>query len=71
MSIKQVKLLRRGDLVRANGRLDEAGADVYGGDYGVVFEEAEYHEPDTGPTVRWFSGGACNVYDSQVRKVSR
>lgn len=69
--LTEVRNLRRGDLVRASMRLDMTGADVFAGDYGVVFEEADHYEQGTGPMVRWFSGGACNVYDGDVRKVYR
>lgn len=67
MSIRAVRKLNRGDLVFAATDLDPEGADVRRGEPGVVFEEAEYHERETGPMVRWFSGGACNVYDGDVR----
>lgn len=58
--------LNVGDLVIALIDLDPEGADVKTGELGVVFHEAEYHEPNTGPMVRWFSGGACNVYEGDV-----
>lgn len=58
--------LDRGTIVVAAKELDPEGANVRAGEKGVVFEEAEYHEERTGPMVRWFSGGACNVYDGDV-----
>lgn len=64
-----VMKLRRGTLVRALSTIDPEGARVLRGEFGVVFEEAGYHEPNTGPMVRWFSGGACNVYDDDVEVV--
>lgn len=64
-----LKDLRRGDLVRAIGHVDPDGANVAKGTYGVVFEESEYHEPKSGPMVRWVTGSACNVYGDWVEKV--
>lgn len=65
--MKGVRKLNRGDLVFAAHNLDPQGANVRAGEKGVVFEEADYHEMGTGPMVRWFSGGACNVYDGDVQ----
>ena len=70
-TINDVCFLVRGDLVRARKRLDPEGADVFPGDYGVVFEPANYHETGSGPMVRWFSGGVCNIYDGDVWRVNR
>jgi hypothetical protein len=62
-----VMRLRRGDMVIALEDLDPEGAHVSKGDKGVVFEEAGFHEPGTGPMVRWLDlGTACNVYPGQV-----
>ena len=59
--------LSRGTIVFAAQDLDPEGANVRSGEKGVIFEEAEYHEGGSGPMVRWFSGGACNVYDGDVQ----
>lgn len=59
--------LMPGDVVVALKDLDPKGAKVYAGELGVVFHESEYHEPGTGPMVRWFSRGACNVYLGDVK----
>ena len=68
---------KRGDVVRAVQDLDPKGANVKAGEIGVVFEEANAYGDGNGPMVRWISydeydgycvGGACNVYDDQVRK---
>ncbi len=56
----------RGDTVVATEDLDPAGANVKAGEVGVVFEESNYYEDGGGPMVRWFSGGACNVYLGQI-----
>lgn len=61
----------RGDLVVALKDLDPEGANVKRGTLGIVFQEAEYHEPNSGPMVRWFSGGMCNVYDGWTRNIWR
>ena len=68
-SISCVAHLHRGDIVQAIRRLDPEGADVRPGVLGVVFEEAEYHEPDSGPMVRWANMGVCNIYDCDVQVV--
>lgn len=64
--IDRVRTLRRGHLVMAVNTLDQSGANVEPGTFGVVFETAEFHEPFTGPMVRWTTGGCCNVYDGQT-----
>lgn len=58
--------LRRGTLVRAERHLDPEGANVQSGTLGVVFEETDAYGDGNGPMVRWFSHGACNVYDGDV-----
>jgi len=63
--------LRRGTLVRAVKNVDPSGADAQKGDLGVVFEESQYHEPNSGPMVCWFHGGRCNVYEGDVEIVSK
>jgi hypothetical protein len=63
--VDKVYLLNRGDVVRAVR--DLRAADVPAGTLGVVFEEAGFHEKNTGPMVRWLpKGTACNVYDHDV-----
>lgn len=57
----------RGDLVVSLENFDPQGCNIKVGELGVVFQEAEFHEPDTGPMVRWFSGGMCNVYEGMTR----
>lgn len=64
-----LKNLRRGDLVRAIRHVDPEGADVPKLTPGVVFEEAEFHEQNSGPMVRFFTGGMCNVYVDDVELV--
>jgi hypothetical protein len=64
---KLLQGLMNGDLVIAVRDLDPHGANVNAGELGVVFHEAEYHEANTGPMVRWFTGGACNVYVGDVK----
>ncbi len=59
--------LDRGTIVVAAKPLDPEGANVRQGEFGVVFEEADYHEKGSGPMVRWLSGGACNIYDGDVQ----
>lgn len=71
MSNTIVTLLERGTLVRALRHLDKPGANVSIGERGVVFETSDFHEPGTGPMVRWFSGGACNVYEGDVERADR
>jgi len=61
-----VKKLQRGDLVVAVQDLDPEGARVAKGTLGVVFEEAGFYGDEFGPMVRWFTGGACNVYTDDV-----
>jgi hypothetical protein len=69
-----LKKLQPGDMVRALIDYDEKGANVRAGDFGIVYREAEFHEPDTGPMVRWLvtedgvphPGGRCNVYEGVV-----
>lgn len=58
--------LQRGDMVKAARDLDPEGARVVKETLGVVFEEADFYGDGGGPMVRWFSGGACNVYDGDV-----
>lgn len=65
-----VKTLRRGDRVRALVNLDPRGARVMEGMAGVVFEESDAYGDGCGPMVRWENGGACNVYDGGVEKIS-
>lgn len=62
--------LSRGTLVKAIRNLDPDGAAVLEEDLGVVFEEADYYEDGCGPMVRWFRGGACNVYEGDVAVAS-
>jgi len=64
-----LKSYRRGTLVIATRHVDPDGADVPKGMLGVVFEEAQFHELNSGPMVRWMSGGACNVYIDDVELV--
>lgn len=52
----------RGDVVIATEDFDADGADVRRGMKGVCFQEAGFHEPNSGPMVRWENGGACNAY---------
>lgn len=64
--IVEVGTLVRGDIVTALKELDPTGAKVPKGTKGVVFQPANFHEKETGPLVRWFTGGACNIYDGDV-----
>lgn len=63
--------LKRGDVVVAIRHLDKSGSDVRPGTQGVVFEEAGFHGNGLGPLVRWMNMGVCNVYASEVAKVTR
>lgn len=65
----KVNLLKRGDMVVATRDIDPKGAQVYKGMIGVVFETTNAYSDGCGPMVRWVNGGACNVYDSNVRRV--
>jgi len=64
--IVQVGDLRRGDIVSSLRELDINGAKVRKGAKGVVYQPANFHESNSGPMVRWFDGGRCNVYDGDV-----
>jgi hypothetical protein len=64
---KVVEKFRRGLLVEAIQHLDPNGADVPVNTLGVVFQPAHWHEPRTGPMVRFVNGGMCNVYDGEVK----
>lgn len=68
-----LRTLRPGDVVEALC-IPKDVVDVPAGTLGVVFHEAEYHEPNTGPMVRFIMGGrrvaACNVYSGWVRLVA-
>ena len=66
MSNVLLKHFVRGHLVVALQHLDPSGSKIPKGAIGVVFEEAEFHEPNSGPMVRWVLGGMCNVYKGQV-----
>jgi hypothetical protein len=59
--------LPRGALVRAIRKLDPGIADVQAGELGVVFELNNAYGDGNGPMVRWFEGGACNVYEGDVQ----
>ena len=61
--------LNRGTLVAAIGHLDADGANVSDCTLGVVFEVTDAYGDGNGPMVRWCSGGACNVYEGDVREV--
>lgn len=37
---------------------------------GVCFREADFHEPDSGPMVRFENGSVCNVYEGDVERVA-
>ena len=63
--------LSRGTLVCAARRLDSAGANVSRYDFGVVFEEADFYDDNTGPMVRWVNGGTCNVYAEDIIVLSK
>lgn len=75
---KYVDILTVGDIVEAQRDIDPEGADVKEGDLGVVFLESNAYKDEFGPMVRWMrnshdgvvAGGACNVYDGDVVKVS-
>ena len=67
--IREVGKLERGTLVRAAKDLDPQGANAKKGMLGVIFERAEWHEPLSGPMVRWTNNGVCNVYDGQIEVV--
>jgi hypothetical protein len=60
--MRDVKNLRRGDVVMAIQHLDHPGADVRAGTIGVVFEEANAYKDGGGPMVRWMNMGACNIH---------
>lgn len=66
MDVVEVGTLIRGDIVTALKDLDPSGANVQKGTKGVVFQPANFHDNNSGPMVRWFSGGACNIYDGDV-----
>lgn len=59
--------LPRGALVVAIRVVDPEGANAQVGEAGVVFEPTNHYGDGNGPMVRWFSGGACNVYEGDVR----
>jgi hypothetical protein len=63
--------LRRGTEVEAVKPLDPTGANVKPGDRGVVFEETNAYGDGSGPMVKWFGGGQCNVYPGDVATVAR
>ena len=63
-------MLKRGDTVIADIDLDPVGANVKKGTIGVVFEEANAYGDGNGQMVRWFNGGACNVYEGDYREIS-
>jgi len=65
-----VKGLKRGTVVQAIRNLDSSGAKVREGTQGVVFEEANFHEPNSGPMVRWVNMGMCNIYIGDVKVIS-
>lgn len=62
----------RGTIVVALRPLDREGADVRVGQYGVVFEEADFYKDGAGPMVAWTPwdhrprGSMCNVYTGDV-----
>jgi hypothetical protein len=79
-----VKDLKRGTVVRALRDFDPRGANVQEGDMGVVYEESNFHEDNSGPMVRWLEVvedeagfplhqvgpmGICNVYEGDVEFV--
>ncbi len=59
----------RGTPVKATQDIDPTGANVKRGDVGVIFEESDAYGDGCGPMVRWYRGGACNVYPGQVVRV--
>ncbi len=59
---------RRGDLVEVVSIPDWV-IPIAPGSRGVVFEEAGFHEPNTGPMVRFFDGSCCNVYENWVKAI--
>lgn len=69
MSEKNWPNLQPGDLVYVKQKIPEDITDVQLGERGVCFHEAEYHEPNSGPMVRFMGGGVCNVYGDWVEKV--
>jgi len=62
----------RGDVIIALAPCDPSGANVQTGDMGVVFQPENYHEPDTGPLVRWLNDNltVCNIMPNFIRKVT-
>jgi hypothetical protein len=60
--------LRVEDVVEALCDLDLEGANVKKGTLGIVIEEKD-SDPGYGPLIKWSSGGVCNVYDGDVRRV--
>lgn len=69
MTFNFVTKFVRGVLVEAIRPLDPEGANVPVGMRGVVFEDAGAFGDGAGPIVRWMHGGACNVYEGDVREV--
>jgi hypothetical protein len=51
-----------GTLVMARKNYDPTGAQVFKGDQGVVFGGSNVFGDDSGPIVKWFRGGICNIY---------
>lgn len=63
--------LIRGDLVIIVGTIPEwVVNNTPKGTIGVCFEEAGYHEPNSGPMVRFANGKCCNVYEGWVEKIT-
>lgn len=69
MTQDYVNTLPIGTIVRALSDLDPEGANVKQDMTGIIFALADAHGDGCGPMVRWSNGGACNVYDSWVKKV--
>jgi hypothetical protein len=69
--VLEVQDLRRGDVVMAIRRIDPSAANVLPGTQGVVFEQSNFYEPNTGPMVRWMNMKVCNIYNSAVVTVGQ
>lgn len=66
----KVNELERGTLVEfIKDHFDPEGCNIFKGEKGVVFHPYNYHGDGGGPMVRWFSGGACNVYSGMIKVV--
>jgi hypothetical protein len=66
----KVSKFKRGDMVTATRDIDPEHAQVMRGMVGVVYEVANAYGDGYGPMVKWINGGACNVYDHNVRLIT-